>query len=452
MKSIFKDKEFWNRLLPLALPMAFQALMLASVAAADALMLGKLNQDSMSAVSLATQFQFLQNVISSSLIAGVGVLAAQYWGKKDQKSIDEIFMIGLRLTGLVSVLSFIGCFFFPRYIMLVFTDEEVLIEIGVRYLKIAAWSYLLTGFSQMYLTMMKISDHAGMTAKVSTAAVLINIGLNAVFIFGLLGAPKMGVQGAALATVIARIVELLWCVILSYRKNYIAPKFGLLFKFNRLLNKDYWKCTIPLLGAYIVWSVGFTSYSAFMGHLGTDAAAANSVCAVVRDLVCSLCEGLSRGGGVLLGVLLGAGELEKGKQFGIKLMKVSFFTGFLCTGIMLLLTPLLMRFVSLTPEASELLLGMMLVMSFYMIGRTVNTIIINGIFDAGGDTMFDFYSLAVTMWGLAVPLAFLGTFVFNWHPVVVYAFTCLDEVGKIPWVMVHFKKYKWVKDLTRKEG
>ena len=296
---------------------------------------------------------------------------------------------------------------------------------------------------------MKVSEHAGQTALVSSGAVIINIVLNAVFIFGLFGIPAMEAQGAALATLISRVIELSWVLIVSYRKGYIHPKWNRLFKRNRLLSKDFRKCVLPLLGASLFWGVGFTSYSAFMGHLGTDATAANSIAAVVRDLVCCLCNGLANGGGILVGNELGAGHLERGKQYGDRLVKIAFLTGFLSTVIMLAVTPFVTRFVKMTDQASWYLVGMMIIMAFYMIGRTVNTIIINGIFSAGGDTIFDMYSLAVCMWGIAVPLAAAGTFFLHWPVLVVYACTCLDEVGKIPWVMYHYRKYIWVKDLTR---
>ena len=199
------------------------------------------------------------------------------------------------------------------------------------------------------------------------------------------------------------------------------------------------------------WSIGFTSYTAFMGHLGSDAAAANSVAAVLRDLVCCMCNGVASGGGILVGNELGAGNLKRGKEYGIRLAKLSFVIGFISTGIMLIFAPFSLYFVKLTPEAKRLLIGMMIIMAVYMIGRSVNTVIINGIFAAGGDTMYDMYSLAVCMWGIAIPLAAVGTFLLDWPVLVVYACTCLDEVGKIPWVMLHFRKYKWVKNLTREE-
>ena len=339
--------------------------------------------------------------------------------------------------------------FRSQYLMLLFTDEEALIAIGVRYLRIAGWSYLLTGLSQCYLVIMKVTGHAAQTAMISSGAVVINILLNAIFIFGLLGLPAMEVQGAALATLTARVIELLWCIFCSRKEGYIRPQWKRLVRHNPLLTSDFRKCVFPLLGASLAWGVGFTSYTAFMGHMGTDAAAANSVASVVRDLICCLCNGISSGGGILVGHELGAGNLERGKLYGNRLVRLAFLCGFLSTGVMLLATPAVLGFVKLTDGAEKYLVGMMVIMAFYMIGRAVNTIVINGIFAAGGDTLFDMYSLAVCMWGLAVPLAAAGTFLFHWPVLVVYACTCLDEVGKIPWVMAHYRKYAWVKDLTR---
>jgi Na+-driven multidrug efflux pump len=183
--------------------------------------------------------------------------------------------------------------------------------------------------------------------------------------------------------------------------------------------------------------------------VGSDAAAANAVSAVVRDLVCCGCNGIGSAAGIMVGNELGAGKLEQGKRYGIKLRNVSWVIGLLSTAIVLAVTPFVVHFVILTDEARRYLTGMMVIMAIYMIGRSVNTVTINGVLDGGGDTLFDMYSLAVCMWGIAIPLALLGAFVFHWHPLAVYACTCLDEVGKIPWVMAHFKKYKWVRDLTR---
>ncbi len=447
--SLFADKAFLKRLMKITLPIAFQYMMLAAVAASDAIMLGNGKQNDMSAVSLATQIQFVQNMFVSSIVSAGSILGAQYWGKKDVKTVRRIFILILRFCVGLSALFFIGCIFFPNELMTVFTNEKVLIETGSVYLKIAGWSYLLTGISQCYLAIMKVSDHVPQTAFVSSSAVVLNIVLNAVFIYGLFGVPMLGVAGAAIATVIARAYEVVFCIVLSFRKGYLSPELSKLFGRFGTLSKDFIKCMWPLLGAYLFWGVGFTSYTAFMGHMGEDAAAANSVTAVIRDLVCCVCDGLAGGAGIVVGNALGAGLLEEGKCYGIRIKKLAFIVGIGSALVMCALTPFITNIVKLTETAQTYLFQMMLIMAFYMIGRAVNTITINGVFSAGGDTLFDMYSLAITMWGIAVPLAAAGTFLFHWPVFVVYACTCLDEVGKIPWVMYHFKKYKWVKDLTR---
>ena len=443
------NRVFYKRLTQLALPIAFQSLMLAAVAAGDALMLGRIAQEEMTAVSLATQVQFVQNMFLSAVTGAGAILGAQYFGKGDARAVRMLFNLMLRFCGLISLLFFAACELIPDQLMRIFTHDEPLIALGSAYLRIAGWSYLLTGVSQCYLTAMKVTDHVPASAWISSAAVIANILLNAVFIFGLLGLPRMQSRGAALATTLARVIELALCLGVSMGKQYILPDLKRLFRGSRQLTRDFARQCLPLLGGSLFWGVGFTSYTAIIGHMGADAAAANSVAAVVRDLICCACNGIGSAAGIMVGNELGAGRLDMGKAYGVKLKNISWVIGFASTALVLALTPLVVRMVILTPEAHSCLTGMMVIMAVYMIGRCVNTVTINGVLDGGGDTLFDMYSLAVCMWGIAIPLALLGAFVFHWHPLAVYACTCLDEVGKIPWVMLRFRKYKWVRDLTR---
>ncbi|MBQ6464549.1 MAG: polysaccharide biosynthesis C-terminal domain-containing protein, partial [Pseudobutyrivibrio sp.] len=283
MEGLFKDKAFFKRLVNLTLPLAFQALMLALVAASDAVMLGRVEQNSMAAVSLATQIQFIQNMMLCAVTGSIAILGAQYWGKGDKQTIHKIFGMSLRIAFVISLFVCVLCVGFSRQLMMIFASDSELIRIGAGYLRIAGWSYLLTGFSQCFLGMMRVTDHADRCAFISSGAVVINIILNAIFIFGFLGIPAMGANGAALATLLARIIELVWAVISSYQKDFIHPSLGDLIVRDKLLAKDYIRCGMPLAGAAMFWGVGFTSYTAIMGHMGTDAAAANSVAAVVRD-------------------------------------------------------------------------------------------------------------------------------------------------------------------------
>ena len=442
-------KEFNRELIHLALPISLQSLMLSLVAAADALMLGRITQEQMTAVSLATQIQFVQNIFIMAITAAGAILGAQYWGKKDKPTLGEIFNLMLQYAGLVSLAFFCACELVPELLMKLFTNDSVLIEIGKGYLRIAGWSYLITGISQCYLTIMKVTDHVKPGALISSGAVILNVILNAIFIFGLLGAPRMNARGAALATLLSRITELVLCVAVSTGALYVRPALRHFFRAPSFLRKDFARQCFPLMGGSLCWGVGFTSYTAIMGHLGVDAAAANSVAAVVRDLICCACNGIGNAAGIMVGNMLGAGKLENGKTYGIRLKNISYLLGLLSMALVFLVTPLTVRLVLLTDRARSYLTGMMIIMGVYMIGRCVNTVTINGVLDGGGDTLFDMYSLIVCMWGIAIPLALIGAFWLKWPVLAVYACTCVDEVGKIPWVMLRFRKYKWVKNLTR---
>ena len=448
-KEMINNKEFYRRLTQIAAPIAFQSLMQASVAAGDALMLGRVAQAEMTAVSLATQIQFVQNMFLMAVTGAGAILGAQYWGKGDKKTIQDLFHLMLRFSGFISIVFCAACELTPGFLMGIFTGDATLIEIGSAYLRIAGWSYLLTGISQCYLGIMKVTDHVSPSAWISSSAVILNILFNALFIFGLFGLPALQARGAALATTLARVIELSLCLIVSAGKDYIRPALSRLFAHTGQLFKDFCRQCFPLMGGSLFWGVGFTSYTAIIGHMGADAAAANSVAAVVRDLICCACNGIGGAAGIMVGNELGAGNLERGKAVGIKLMKLSYVIGFASTALVLAITPLIVRLVILTDTAHSYLTGMMIIMAIYMIGRCVNTVTINGVLDGGGDTLFDMYSLVVCMWCIAIPLALLGAFVFHWHVFLVYACTCLDEVGKIPWVMLRFRKYKWVKNLTK---
>lgn len=449
MEYTLDKRKFNKELVRIALPITIQNLMLALVAAADALMLGQVGQNEMTAVSLATQIQFIQNMFIYAITCSGAVLGSQYWGKNDKNTVGDIFSIMIKYSVFVSLLFFFACEFAPEYLMKIFTDDTILISIGSDYLRIAGWSYLMTSISQCYITIMKVSKKVKLVAGISSGSVVLNIILNAILIFGLFGLKPMNANGAAIATTISRIVELLFCIIISFRPQFIRLNLRKLFKQEKLLKRDFAKHCFPLMGSSLLWGVGFTSYTAIIGHMGTDAAAACSVSGVVRDVICCVCNGVGSASEIMVGNELGAGKLESGKAYGIRLKNVSFIIGFASTGIVLAITPIILSIAKLTNQASEYLTYMMIIMAVYMVGRCVNTVTINGVLDAGGDTVFDLYSLVVSMWAIAIPLAILGAFVFRWSPVVVYACTCLDEVGKIPWVMIRFKKYKWVKDLTR---
>ena len=441
----------YTRLLKLVGPVSFQYLMTSLVSASDAFMLGFLDQTSMSAVSLATQVAFVYSLFFGAFVFGFNVMGAQYWGKKDEASVKSVIAITLRYTLIVGIIFSLVTLIIPESVMLIFTSDTELIELGARYLRVVSASFFLTGISQVYFGVLKVCDKAGLSSLIGSLAVVINIGLNAIFIFGIGPIQGMGIAGAALATVCARVFEVI--LALAVVRRYNCPSAGIRYILGQddaVLVKDYWKYTIPLLINQLGWGGGVTMYSVIMGHLGTDAVAANSIASIVRTIVASFCWGVAAAVGIVIGGLLGNGELEKAKKLGGKYVRLSIWIG-IGSGIVILgLTPFIMNLITLSPTATEYLKGMLLMAAYYIIGNSLNSTIISGIFPAGGDTKFGMCCDLITLWCVVVPLGMIFAFWIK-APVLVVAFILtLDEFVKIPAVYKHYMKYEWVKNITRK--
>ncbi len=447
-KSAMHDHEFRQKLWTLVLPIAFQQFMLAVVGASDAIMLGVLDQNALSAVSLAGQVQFIFSLFLAAITIGTSMFAAQYWGKGDKASIEQILAMVLRISILISLLFFVGATFFPEHLMRIFTSEEILVTGGAEYLRVVGVSYIFCGASQIYLCIMKNSGRASKSTIISSSSFVLDVFLNAVFIFGLLGVPRMGIVGAALTTVIARLVELVWAYADSRKMDRIQVRISYLRHADKALMRDFQKYTLPVLGNELVWGCGFTMYSVIMGHLGTDAVAANSIANISKNLIACFCLGLGSGGGIMVGNELGAGRLEQAKLYGCKLCKMSILTGGISGVFLLLLSPLILSLSTLSEGANTYLQGMLFMCSYYMIGKSVNGTTIGGIFCAGGDSKFGFLCDTVTLWCITVPLGFIAAFIWKLPVLAVYFVVNLDEIIKLPAVYFHYKKYIWVKDLT----
>ena len=445
-----KRSDFSKKLVKLVVPIALQQLMLALVSASDAIMLGMLTQSALSAVSLAGQVTFVENLFFAAMTIGLSMLAAQYWGKQDTASVEKIFAYVMKITAAVSFIFFLSGLCIPSFLMRIFTDEQPLIDGGAIYLRAVSPSFFLTGISQIYLCTLKNTGKAAKVGIISSASVVINIFLNAVLIFGLLGLPRLEIAGAAIATVISRIIEVAWCFLETSKKGRIKLRLSYIIHSNKTLCRDFWKYTAPVLGNEIVWGIGFTMYSVIMGHLGTDAVAANSIANIVKNLAACFCTGLGSGGGIMVGNELGAERLEKAKIYGKKLCKLSIVFG-AASGLLLpVLSPLILSVTDLSETANGYLKWMLVMCSYYMIGRAVNGTTIAGIFCAGGDSKFGFLCDTITMWCITVPLGLVAAFVLKLPVLAVYFIVNLDEIVKLPAVYRHYIKYKWVKNLTVK--
>lgn len=450
--AMIKKNDFIKKLMTLVFPIAFQQFMLALVSASDALMLGELTQDALSAVSLASQIAFVQNLFLAAMTIGLSMLAAQYWGKGQVNEVEKIFAYVLKISIAVSLTFTFVTFSVPDVLMKIFTSEKVLIENGAIYLRAVSASYFLTGISQIYLCVLKNSGKAFKSSIISSASVISNIILNAVLIFGLSGFPGMGIAGAALATVAARIIEVLWCILETLKKNRVKLRRVNFGTKDSTLCRKFWKYTFPVLGNEIVWGCGFTMYSVIMGHLGNDAVAANSIANIVKNLVACFCLGLGSGGGIIVGNELGAGDLDTAKEYGKKLCIMSVVCGIFSGLLLLALSPIILSAANLSAQAAAYLKWMLVMCSYYLVGKSVNGTTIAGIFCAGGDSRFGFLCDTVTMWCIIVPLGLAAAFIIKMPVLMIYFIVSLDEIIKLPAVYRHYKKYHWIKDLTNKEG
>lgn len=444
-----ENTVFYKKLFTLVLPIAFQQFMLAAVSASDALMLGFVNQDALSAVSLAGQVTFVFNLFMGGFTMGMSILAAQYYGKRDVPSIERIFAYVTSVSFLISVVFFLASLVFPSALMKIFTSEPQLISDGSIYLRAVSSSYLFTGISQIYLCILKNTGGAVKSMVIGSSAVVINIFLNAALIFGLFFFPEMGITGAALATSISKLIEILWAYAESLRANRVRLHVKYCFAVKRSLVRDYWKYTVPMMGDYLVWGCGFTMYSVIMGHLGSDAVAANSIANIVKNLIVSFCTGLANGGGILVGNELGMGNLQQAKRYGGLLWRLAVVGGVLSGLILLALSPLILNVTALRPQAAECLKWLLLLCACYMVAKAINMTTIAGIFPAGGDSKFGLICDAVTMWVFAVPAGFLAAFVFKLPVAAVFLIINLDEVVKLPAAISHYRKYGWLKNITR---
>lgn len=441
-----RKRSLRKEIVRLAFPIALQQFMTALVGACDAIMLGKLSQDAMSAVSLATQVTFVFNLFMFAFMAGENMFVAQYYGKGDYTGISQVFSLVTKICGCIAVVFLVGTLFFPEQLMRILTNEETLIVLGSEYLRVIGISYVFSGIAQTFLAIMKNCGAVNMSTLINGVMVILNIALNAVFIFGLSGFPKMGIKGAALATVLATVVQFLWSV--GYVLCRIrAVKFSLRSCEKKLFGR-FWQKAVPLLINNLAWGIGFSMYSVIMGHLGTDAVAANGIANISKNLVVCFCLGLGNAGSIIVGNRLGADRLQEAKEVGETLTKTAIIAGIVSGLVLIALSPFITKMVDLTPTARGYLQKMLLICSYYIAGKSVNCMTIGGIFAAGGDSKFGMLCDSVTLWCIIVPLGCICAFILKLPVMVVYFVLNLDEIIKLPVVYKHYKKYKWIKNLT----
>lgn len=450
MYTVTKGSSSFNKsILRLAIPIVLQNIVTTAVNSADVIMLGFVGQNALSAGSLANQVMFILQLVYTGISSGVIMLAAQYWGKKDTKTIEHIMGIGMQLSIFISSMFFIMAFFFPHVLMRIFTNDINLITEGIPYLRMVSFSYLFMSFSQVYLCAMRSIERVHFSTVTNAVALILNIIFNAVFIFGLFGAPKLGILGVALATVIARAVEFTICVIDNFIPKAIHFHIKNVLEVNKILFFDFMKYSLPAFGNEIVWGVAFSMYSVIMGHLDSDIVAANAVVVVARNLGTVACFGIADAGAIILGKSIGSGNTDTIKSDSSHFVKITSMSAVVGGIVIFLLRPVFFTMADLTPTAKSYLGIMLFINMYYIVGQAFNTAMICGVFRSGGDSKWGFFCDIIDMWCYSVPLGFISAFVLKLPPMWVYFLICTDEFVKIPFVYKHYKSYKWLKNITR---
>ena len=443
-------KGFYRSVFALVFPMAIQNLINVGVTATDVFMLGRVGEKVLSGSSLAGQIQFIMMLVFFGITAGATVLTAQYWGKRDTATIEKILGMGLS-GGIVIAAAFtVLALLIPERLVGIFTsDAEVIFE-GAKYLRIVGLSYVFMAVTQVYLNIMRSIERVVVATVVYFVSLLVNIVINAVLIYGLFGAPRLEIAGAAIGTLCARITETVMVLLYARYKNKIVKiRVRNMVRIDRLLLSDYIRYAMPVIINELMWGLGTSANTAIIGHLGSEAVAANSVAQVARQLAQVVVFGISNATAIWLGKTLGERKPEHARAYARKFAVLSLILGILGGAFILLLGPVVSSVLTLSAVSRRYLGFMFFVMSYFVVGQAFNTTMVCGVFRSGGDTKFGLVMDVATMWGCSILLGAVAAFYFHASVPVVYVILMSDEIIKMPICWWRYRKYKWLRDVTR---
>jgi putative MATE family efflux protein len=450
IKSTQDNKYFYKMAFALVMPMALQNLINVGINSVDVLMLGKVSETVLSAASLAGQVQFIMILLFFGLTSGAAVLTAQYWGKGDTKSIEKIMGISMRFSLTISIFFTVFVLLFPTQIMRIFTSEVPVITEGVKYLRIISMSYVFMSITMIYLNIMRSVERVIVSTVVYLLSLVLNILFAAPLIFGLFGLPKLGIEGAAIATLASRVFELL-AVFIYARKynNVIHFKLSSLFVRDKLLFKDFLAYSIPVTLNELMWGAGIAVNAVVIGHLGSSVVSANSVAQITRQIATVITLGLANATAIIVGKAIGENNFEAAKEYSKRFIKLSILAGIGGAIVILIIRPIVMLALNLTPVTQGYLSLMMFVMTYFAVAQALNTTLVVGVFRGGGDIKFGLFLDVTTMWGGSILFGALAAFVFNWSIPVVYIILMSDEILKVPLTVWRYKSRKWLNNVTR---
>lgn len=452
IRDMIHDTYFLKKTVLLAVPVAMQGLLNTVVNLVDNLMIGSLGATAIASVGLANKVFFVFSLLVFGVVSGSGILAAQYWGNHDVKNIRKVLGISLMIALIGAILFLIPARWNPRMVMRIFTTSESSIEMGAAYLMVAALSYPCTAVTNTYVAMLRSVNRVKEPVIISCVAILTNITFNYIFIFGHFGAPALGVVGAALATLIARILEMTLILLTVYAgKTPLACHVRELFGYSKEFLIQFVRTSAPVICNEFMWGLGTTIYSMAYGRMGDEAVAAITIATTIQDLAVVLFQGLSAATAVILGNELGAGKLKRAENYARYLLILQFFltiaAAVFVVGIRWKVIGLYQPGIS--DAVAEATSACLIVFALFTPFKMFNYVNIVGVLRSGGDTVMCLFIDTSGVWFIGIPLAFLGALVLKFPIHIVYAMVLLEEVYKAIIGFIRYRQKKWLRNLAQ---
>jgi len=449
MPSLFiRDTSFYKKVACIAGPIALQGLITSGVNMMDTLMVGKLGQTELSAVSLANQFITIFHIFCMGIGMGASVLVARYFGMGDRPSLKKTVSIMLRLCFLMAAIFSVITLCFPLSIMRIYTPDPTIIETGAIYLRWSVLAYVFLGLSLTCTIVLRNVGQMALPLITSIGAFMVNVGANYLFIFGKCGLPAMGVAGAAVGTLIARIFEFaMICGYLFFKDRAIAFRLPDLFKPVGVLWKEYIRISIPVLISDAILAFGNNAVAMVIGRLGEDFIAANAVTAVTQQLSSVMIQGFSQSGAIVTGHTLGEGDREKAHRQGYAFLGIGLVFGLIAASLVMLLSGPMIRAYELTTEAQHIARQLMWSISVIIVFQATNSIMTKGVLRGGGDTKMLMLADNIFLWIASVPLGILAGLVFHLPAFWIYFALKIDQVLKAIWCVIRLQSGKWIKKI-----
>lgn len=450
---ISKEKKFYKLILGIALPIAVQNLITFAVSMIDTMMLGSLGEVQLSAASIGNNLFFILTVLMFGLAGGSNILISQYWGKKDVKTIHKILSIMYRSCIIIVFIFIAIAIIFPQGFMKIYTTDIRVIQEGAIYLRVVSIGYIFYAITNCTIMILRSVKTVKISLFVYTASLIVNAIFNYIFIFGNFGAPSLGVKGAAIATVIARITEFTIVLIFMIKfENKICLRFKHLLKVDKLILKDFLTNCTPVLFNEFLWSTGSTMISLIMGRLGTETVAANSISNVVFQFVTVFIFGLSNATAVIIGNTIGEGKNEKVKEYSRTVGILSIIMGIIAGCVILLIRPIVVDFYNVSQGTKNIAMQIMSSMSIIVVFQSFGVTLMMGVLRGGGDAKFVLLNDIIFLWLVAIPCGFLTAFVLKWPIAGVFFVVKIDEIIKSIIAAIRVLSGKWVRNVTRDFG